>query len=392
NVTIHTTGELLSKSLDEFFKLSCRGYEFNSWCAFRPKRETDTLPYKYDFTYNDKPIQKIDTFEKLGIKIVSKPPVHELETQVMAEPIIAKSSTGQIYVKTSNRNITLQVSGSDTIYALKEMIQNKEFCLPVQQRLTYAGKLLNDECLIADYCIKKGSILNLSVIPKSLISITMPTGKPLNLEVCYDVTVNALKKIIQDKEGIPDNKFYLTFYLKSQQVYLDDENEESLLNYKIDLNFYSPLIPIYVNIFKRKSITLNVFKNDTVSDLKKMIQDKEGINSDHQFLIFREKELSNIRRLERYGVMKHSIIHLVLKDKALRKNSESKFLAGQIYVEMQTQEKIILDVSENSTINVIRKMINDKVSIDSHKYILVFAGTVLEDDYTLDDYNIKPES
>ncbi|CAG8813591.1 34679_t:CDS:1, partial [Racocetra persica] len=66
NVTIHTTGELLSKSLEEFLNLGCKS---NMQCAFRPEREPNTLPYKYEFTYNDKPIQKTDTLEKLGIKI-----------------------------------------------------------------------------------------------------------------------------------------------------------------------------------------------------------------------------------------------------------------------------------------------------------------------------------
>ncbi|CAG8487459.1 13095_t:CDS:2, partial [Racocetra fulgida] len=336
NVTIHTTGELLSKSLEEFLNLGCE-------CAFRPNREPNTLPYKYEFTYNDKPIQKTDTLEKLGIKIISEP------TQVVSEPIIAKSSKGQICVKTSTgKIINLQVAGSDTVYSLKEMIQNKESYCPDQQRLIFAGKFLDDELL----------------------------------EVCYDITVNTLRKIIQDKEAIPNDKFYLSFSLKTQkEIPLSDdvhkfeytytisekateEIDETLLNYKIHLEYYSPLISIYVEQFNGKSITLDVFLNDTVSELKKVIQHKEGIHVDHQCLIFNGRQL---------------------------KNSGANFSAGQIYVKMPSQKKIVLEVSENSTIIAIKQMIS-KVSNYHHECILIFEGMILENKYTFADYNIKLES
>ncbi|CAG8831003.1 22176_t:CDS:1, partial [Racocetra persica] len=237
-------------------------------------------------------------------QIISEP------TQVVSEPIIAKSSKGQICVKTSTgKIINLQVAGSNTVYSLKEMIQNKESYFPDQQRLIFAGKFLDDERLISDYCIKKESVLHLLLIPKGLIHIQMPTRKTLVLEVYYDITVNTLRKIIQDKEGIPNDKFYLSFSLKTQRnIPLSDdvhkfedtytisekaieEFDETLLNYKIHLNYYLSLISIYVEQFNRKSITLDIVLNYTISELKKIIQHKEEIHVDHQCLIFNGRQL-----------------------------------------------------------------------------------------------------
>jgi len=75
---------------------------------------------------------------------VSAPSTHIVSVSpalVVSAPTIIRSSTGQIYVKRLNRKtIELQVSRSDTIYALKEMIQDKKGFLPDQQCLTFAGE------------------------------------------------------------------------------------------------------------------------------------------------------------------------------------------------------------------------------------------------------------
>ncbi|CAG8792403.1 11420_t:CDS:2, partial [Gigaspora margarita] len=359
NVTIHTTGELLSKSFEEFFNLDCE-YKGISQCAFRPNRKLDTLPYKYELMYNDKHIQKTDTIEKLGIKEGDWIEVNKRTIEIC-----------QICVKTSTQKIiNLQVSGSDTVYSLKEMIQNKESYYIDQQRLIFAGKFLDDECLISDYCLKKGSTLHLLLIQKGLIHIEMPKGKTLELEVYYDVTVDTLRKLIQAKEDIPNDKFYLSFSLKTQRnlsfrhksIISEKETEEideTLLNYKIQLNYYSPLISIYVKQFNGKIITLDIFWNDTM------------------------KTQSRIRQ--------QSTILLLLKNKPVKESSEEKFSAGQIYVKTPSQEEIVLEVSKNNTVITIKQMIN-KVSNYHHEYILIFEGMILENEYTLADYDIKLES
>ncbi|RIB28842.1 ubiquitin-related domain-containing protein [Gigaspora rosea] len=424
NVTIHTTGELLSKSFEDFFNLDCE-YKGISQCAFRPNRnprKPDKLPYKYELMYNDKPLQKTDTLEKLGIKegdwievnkrtieisnnIVSESFVQATTepTKIVSDSIIAKSSKGQICVKTSTQKIiNIQVSGSDTVYSLKEMIQNKESYYIDQQRLIFAGKFLDDKRLISDYCLKNGSTLHLLLIQKGLMHIEMPTGKTLELEVCYDVTVDKLRKLIQAKEDIPNDKFYLSFSLKTQRnlsferksIISEKETEgidETLLNYKIQLKYYSPLISIYVKQFNGKIITLNIFLNDTVSELKKIIQDKEEIHSDHQCLILNGNQLIDENTLIKSRVRQQSTILLLFKNKPNKENSEAKFSAGQIYVKMPSQEEIVLDVSRNNTVITIKQMIN-QVSNYHHEYILIFEGMILENEYTLADYDIKLES
>lgn len=67
-----------------------------------------------------------------------------------------------IKVKTlTGKEVEIDIEPNDTIERIKQRVEEKEGIPPIQQRLIYGGKQMNDEKTAREYNIEGGSVLHL---------------------------------------------------------------------------------------------------------------------------------------------------------------------------------------------------------------------------------------
>ncbi|KAK9916478.1 hypothetical protein WJX75_003088 [Coccomyxa subellipsoidea] len=80
----------------------------------------------------------------------------------MTSIVMGATGTMMIKVKTlTGKEIEIDIEPSDTIERVKERVEEKEGIPPIQQRLIFAGKQMNDDKTAKDYNIEGGSVLHL---------------------------------------------------------------------------------------------------------------------------------------------------------------------------------------------------------------------------------------
>ena len=110
----------------------------------------------------------------------------------------------QIFVTTlTGKTITLKVEPSNTIENLKTKIQDKTGHPPVQQLLTFFGKLLENDRTLSNYNIQTESILHLRLRDSISIFVKDIKGTTITLEVEPSDTIECVKAKIHDKGHIP---------------------------------------------------------------------------------------------------------------------------------------------------------------------------------------------
>ena len=90
---------------------------------------------------------------------------------------------------------------------------------------------------------------------------------------------------------------------------MNKTTQQKMKVYKDDMNG-SGTMQIFLKTLTGKTITMDVEKENTIYQVKNKIQDKTGIPTDQQRLIFESKQLEDFKMIKNYNIEKESTIYM----------------------------------------------------------------------------------
>ena len=305
----------------------------------------------------------------------------------------------KIFIKTTaGKTITLNVNESDTLQDVKAKIQTIEGITPYQQKLIFAAKELEQGPTLSDLKISNESTLHLvlrlrgtsskpfaSNVPDTVTRTLNDRALTLKVEPC-DAIEDVQKEILgKDDNRVDQKKSGISGKLDSRTL------SDHYMSSKLTKSSPSST-KIHIKTLAGKVITLQVKLCNTIHDVKKRIQDEEGIPSDQQRLVFSGKQLEDRWALLDYGVKNEDSLHLLFRTRSLTPYSLESSGIMKIYVKTLSGTTITLKVKPSDNLKDIKAKIQAKEGIPPDQQRHLFNGVHLEDGPTLSQYNIKNNS
>jgi ubiquitin C len=274
----------------------------------------------------------------------------------------------QIFVQdVDGETFSLDVDPSTTIEVVKEMIEDTTGIASDDQRLFFKDEKLQDNKTLRDYRVRHNSTLELHAME---LNVRTPDGNVLTLSVDPYDTVAAVKKKIEEKAGIPADSQRLLF------VGNELEDAPTLSAYGIQHGTTLDLGGMEIDIkdWTGKRFTLFVEPNETLSIVRSKIEEAEGVPVAEQYLLFQKNLLDDDgRSLADYNLKHKSTLHL-----------------DRMKIVVETPRgKFLMDVDPTTTVDEIKKQVNEKVGIPQDQHTIGFDGEELDGPTTISDAGIE---
>jgi ubiquitin len=329
------------------------------------QEKTGMRPDQQRVLFGGKELENDRTVKDCGIKKGST-----LSVEPYTIPITVKTSTG--------KTLELDIWPSETVAAVKKVIQQETGLSPAEQRLTVGGKELVDSKTLEESGIKAGSTLDVEPF-KISVTVTTPMGKTLQLDLLPSDTIENVKKMVQEKTGMrPEQQLVL---LNGEELEDGRTVKECGIQQGSTLAIDPYTIPIIVKTSTGKTLEIDISPSETIDTLKNVIQQVTGLKPDEQCLTYGGKELTPGDR--------------TLQDCGITKGAELSVEPHTIPITVTssvTGETASLDVKPSDSILNVKKMIQTKTKMPVDEQILKLNGKKLSDSKSVQECGIKKGS
>lgn len=285
-----------------------------------------------------------------------------------------------VFIQTpSNKSLRLPVTSVMSVSTLKSLIKDLEGFQVARQVLTFNGVKLDDDQQLGTIGLVNNSVIQLYLL--STISVNIHTSDDQ-----FSVLVNETDTILDLKMKIEKEKSLLPKYqsLLVEGNCLNDNctvGYYELENNTVQLIDKSRTITFVINREGGEPIEVVAKDYFTVSDLKSKISKITKIPYAGQILKAGDVILKRGTELWSYHFPDKATLSLTVTDSTF-----------EVYIKTLQGTTLIVGVHEKETILSIKSKIEKELDIPCSDMRLIFAGKELENDKSVQDYNIQKEA
>ncbi|XBI31809.1 hypothetical protein VPH35_055334 [Triticum aestivum] len=206
------------------------------------------------------------------------------------------------------KTVSLELTGSHTIFDVKDKIQDKEGIPARKQRLIFGSKLLVGSCTLKDYNIVEESTLILETLVNTI----------MKFEVCREDSIYNVKAKIFDETCISPGRQCLIFAGKALEdgCTLADYNMYNGSILYLVVRFpkcQGGRMHVMVRTLTDKIMATEVEGEDSIYSVKVKVFNETGVPPGRQHLIFAGNVMEDSRTLADYNVHNEATIYLVFR-------------------------------------------------------------------------------
>lgn len=290
-----------------------------------------------------------------------------------------------IVEQASDKSVHFTVGRHDTVLGLKRKLEREKGVTVARQIILCGGVQVADSAMLSNL-VSEGGENNLMLVAelqlRYQITIEMHTGDSFDLAVAWDEAVETLDLAVNRRGRVPYHHQELMF---GDQVLelghrINEYGVENGSHITVHLRDYETMV--FIKTLTGRTIMVMVGPHDTVAQVKRKIEQQEGIPASHQRLIFVGEQLHDQHCLLDYRIEHESAVHLVLR------SGESY----EVYVDVPGARSHAFEVLPSDGLAYIKNKLRERESIPLDLMELYLGDQLLDENVSLRENGVSAGS